>query len=1580
MLTMTICLASYADRVTREQAEQQAAAFMQKTHASRARRAPGKLITDRVRLAKADADGNYFIFNAEDETSFAIVAGSDLVADPILGYGENGSFDVTDVPENLQSWLENYARQIAYMEANHIKPLAPRKAKSSISSKIATVWDQNPPYNNSCSGCVTGCVATAMAQIMKFYSYPSAIINTIPAHGGKPAKSAGLALNWSNMLNDYDVGSPTTTQISAVADLMLYCGQAVKMTWGASSSGANSALIPAALHRYFGYDDDMYYEVADDYSASDWADMIYGELAAGRPVLYDGNSSPSSGHCFIIDGYDGASDKFYVNWGWRGFCDGYYTLTLMNPPTKGTGGGSDAGGYTMYQGASFNVKPGNGTICPPRLRTTYTTPITTSATVAYYNLGSEGLHYVYPLQIFSSPSQVTEPDVSHWEYGFKLFKNQVPFDSPVYWAIDEVEGFVFSAYFSGTYNGHYGATFNIYVDESIPDGEYQLFPVSREYGTTEWQKDQGWNDHYIVMTISAGMATLAEGPHIDISGGGSSSDPVTVTANNLSMTYGDPVPTLTYSTSGSPLKGTPSLTTTATSTSDVGTYPITVSQGSVYNSSFTGVNGTLTINKASAACSINSVTKAVSDPMPTFTFSYSGWKNSDNESVLTTAPVAACYDPDAMTTPGTYAIVFATDPAAKNYDFVTSTGTLTVTADAGPTPDTEFMVANHTADGSGYYSGSGITGTVHFDKSSRTLTLNNATITATEKNSSSAEAAIYWPFTDGLTIKLVGTNTINLSAAGVMAILTKGNLTITSDDGKGSLTMMATNNGGGIVASDPAVKEMRIKDCSVSINAMMCIVDQNNLSTLYIDGAHLDVTASFVPFFGMKDIALQDCYIASPTDYVLSYSGGYVAGYLDSSSNVILDMTIEPDLELYGITVGDLVVDEVNCGDLFGDGTVSYNPATSVLTLNNASIFSTTSYGLKAYDWAKNGKLIVQLKGVNTISSSLTDAINADCDLTIESAAGESGVLLVQSTATNGIVFDGNLTFGPGTFTIDGNTMGIAGYDFPVNTLNIQVEDGADLTIVGPDGAVSGFDSFTMPSDYGFFASEDCAIGAKNGHYSICTTGGDIYLGTLVIKKVTTVDYGLSVCGVPVTSDNCTAVTDAAIDGTVSFDPATQTLTLKDVTLNYTGAQGNVIERPSAYSAEPLTINVEGIVIAESTDSKMEFHSPTTITGTGRFYCLDVNVYNDLTVQNSDRFYALAVNPQADNITVTIKDNPATNTKFTADPSLADVKLVIDASDVVTREISGFAAVELKGGTEFLYPRQAEYDATNKTLAYALNPAFDGQYHIGIFEAEDYGLSIGAEAVTDKNSAAVTGANIAGSVSFDPTSWTVTIDGATITDPRNAHAAIERQSVGYEQFAGQPLTIVLKGVNTLDGHSVILCPDNDLVIVGEGSLVCGVGTYSWEYFTAGNITIKDQVILNTSDKGLYFKGTQTLIQNSTVEAKGIAGTGVLAVDNSDITSTGKVYDFDDVVLQNAKYQTPEGASYDTTQKCVVNANGGVTGTVVIVSDATGINSVLADFAAGAAIYTLDGRRLQALQRGVNIVRMADGTVRKLLVK
>ena len=229
-----------------------------------------------------------------------------------------------------------------------------RRAKSSVAPILNTKWGQGNPFNAllhySIGGnsyeFVTGCVATAMAQVMKHYNYPSKGTGSVSYVVWNYMANMNHSFedsyyDWNNMLDVYNYqewGSLRPTTI-AVATLMRDCGMAVKMNYGTQSigSGANSENIVPALKEHFLYDDATQYYRRSDYEKNDWMEMIYNELSENRPIIYTGvdNSDPDkpSGHAFILHGYNSSGD-IYVNWGWEGYCDGYYDIDLLNPDTN----------------------------------------------------------------------------------------------------------------------------------------------------------------------------------------------------------------------------------------------------------------------------------------------------------------------------------------------------------------------------------------------------------------------------------------------------------------------------------------------------------------------------------------------------------------------------------------------------------------------------------------------------------------------------------------------------------------------------------------------------------------------------------------------------------------------------------------------------------------------------------------------------------------------------------------------------------------------------------------------------------------------------------------------------------------------------------------------------------------------------------------------------------------------------------------------------------------------------------------------------------------------------------------------
>ena len=306
-----------------------------------------------------------YIFDRPASSGYLIVSADDT-ATPLLGYADSGSFDANNMPPQLEWWLSEYASQIDYASANGIKnTYAPIANKKEIAPLVKTKWNQGTPYNNLCPSvnnvkCPSGCVATAMAQVMKFWNYPEVgtgrVTATLPSGGTGEAfiNLAQKPFDWNNMIDSYSGYDYTNEQGNAVATLMQAAGYAAKMNYAPGGSGALSINAAISLSKNFKYNPNIQYLQRLYFNASEWNEIVYNELAAGRPILYGGQST-SVGHEFVCDGYDG-NGYFHFNWGWGGMSDGYFILDALNPNSVGTGGGA-GGGYNSRQDIIIGIQP-----------------------------------------------------------------------------------------------------------------------------------------------------------------------------------------------------------------------------------------------------------------------------------------------------------------------------------------------------------------------------------------------------------------------------------------------------------------------------------------------------------------------------------------------------------------------------------------------------------------------------------------------------------------------------------------------------------------------------------------------------------------------------------------------------------------------------------------------------------------------------------------------------------------------------------------------------------------------------------------------------------------------------------------------------------------------------------------------------------------------------------------------------------------------------------------------------------------------------------------------------------------------
>jgi len=334
-------LPSLADQLT----PSEAIARMQNSKGMR-KAAGNKRYALKHTIAKGDT-ALVYLMSAGDNSGIYLLSADDC-APAVLGWTEGG--DADSIPDAVKWWVSQYSEVVSDAIENERSVRKVAANSDVVTPMLTTSWGQSKPYNILCkdvmSGVKTGCVATAMAQIMNYYEYPS--VGT-GSHSytckGKPVSSnfAEHTYQWDKMLNVYESTGNGTEEENAVAQLMRDCGISCDMYYSLSSSTAYNTALSQALPTYFGYDKGIHNIFRSDMSDEEWTNTLINELKEGRPVYYTGYSSNKGGHAFVCDGYSG-DGYFHFNWGWDGKYNGYFLIT-----------GSDAlNAYgTLYPGDSY---------------------------------------------------------------------------------------------------------------------------------------------------------------------------------------------------------------------------------------------------------------------------------------------------------------------------------------------------------------------------------------------------------------------------------------------------------------------------------------------------------------------------------------------------------------------------------------------------------------------------------------------------------------------------------------------------------------------------------------------------------------------------------------------------------------------------------------------------------------------------------------------------------------------------------------------------------------------------------------------------------------------------------------------------------------------------------------------------------------------------------------------------------------------------------------------------------------------------------------------------------------------------
>jgi len=351
-LLLLSSLGAKADRIDLTTAKDIAKSFLNSSPNSQRR------VGAAIEFSVAEETENYYALNRPDE-GFVIVASDDAIPNPIIGYSDNGSIDAGNMSPALRAWLNGISEQIEYVRKNPSSTAKRvRKApveRQEITPMLKSTWGQGYPYNMECIGEInyyaTGCVATAMAQIMYYHKWPNKGNGSHSYIMGEEENSVLIErdysqseYDWNIMANDY-IHNRSDESKNAVARLMADAGTSVSMEYGYNESGAYSGCVPAALFKYFSYSGDAKLYTKDSMTVEQWEDSIYTSLQKYGPVFYCGKSATVN-HAFVCDGYQ--NGYYHFNFGWKGSGDGYYLLDA-------TGVNS----YSNNQEAIINIHPVN---------------------------------------------------------------------------------------------------------------------------------------------------------------------------------------------------------------------------------------------------------------------------------------------------------------------------------------------------------------------------------------------------------------------------------------------------------------------------------------------------------------------------------------------------------------------------------------------------------------------------------------------------------------------------------------------------------------------------------------------------------------------------------------------------------------------------------------------------------------------------------------------------------------------------------------------------------------------------------------------------------------------------------------------------------------------------------------------------------------------------------------------------------------------------------------------------------------------------------------------------------------------
>ena len=470
-----------------EQAAKRAAMDFLRQQAGATTRGEAVELTRAVTEVADGEDAGIFVFNS---SLGYIVMSADDELPAVLAYGKGAPYNCQTASPALQSLLEAYHVGIATKAFTR----ADVPTHSKVAPLIKTKWNQRAPYNNLCpEGCPTGCVATAMAQVMYYHQWPT-------------------SYDWSQMKTSYS-DSDTGAAADAVAKLMADCGEKVFMKYGTSSSSAKSNMVSEALRYDFGYGETTEYVPRYVHTAKSWDALIYGEVSAKRPVLYSGTSASSgngeSAHEFIIDGYEVKDGRgyYHVNWGWGGSSDDYFLLSELNPKYQYTGGNAGSSGYSYSQYAVVGIQPASE---PLETMTRFSVErVFIKDDAGTYTRASTSDDFPAFKVRFSFFNTIRPEVAREFDYAVGLYQDRklvkILDQATLKDVVQSVYGTDAMEFNKGISMGSQSLSFG----SGLSDGKYQIRILCRETGKSSWTWAQRAIGAYVEVNISGTTMTTA---------------------------------------------------------------------------------------------------------------------------------------------------------------------------------------------------------------------------------------------------------------------------------------------------------------------------------------------------------------------------------------------------------------------------------------------------------------------------------------------------------------------------------------------------------------------------------------------------------------------------------------------------------------------------------------------------------------------------------------------------------------------------------------------------------------------------------------------------------------------------------------------------------------------------------------------------------------------------------------------------------------------------------------------------------------------------------------------------------------